>query len=75
MKSKKILLSPPYLSELDWNALSESRKKFLDFSSHELISNFENEIARLSGTKYAVALSSGTASLHLVDPLAGQVGE
>ena len=65
MKSKKILLSPPYLSELDWNALSESRKKFLDFSSHELISNFENEIARLSGTKYAVALSSGTASLHL----------
>lgn len=65
MKSERIYLSPPHQSGNELEAL----RRVLD--SNWLapvgpdLSEFEQEICKVTGFKYAVATSSGTAALHL----------
>jgi perosamine synthetase len=59
-----IRLTVPYIDENEYQAVQGVLKSgFLVQGSN--VARFEEEIARYVGTKYAVALSSGTASLHL----------
>ena len=70
-KAKRIYLSPP-------NATENERNLILDaFDSNWLaplgphVDAFEEEFAKKTGCKYAVAVSSGTAALHLALKIIG----
>lgn len=70
-KPKKIYLSPPHLD-------GNERELLLDaFDSNWIaplgphVDNFENEFCDYTGAKHSLALSSGTAGLHLALILAG----
>ena len=62
---KKIYLSPPYLNgnELDYISKAIDSKWIAPKGPH--LNEFENSIAEYVGREYCVALSSGTAALHL----------
>ena len=56
--------SRPTISEEDVKAVSEVLRSG-NIVQGRKVQEFENQIARLIGTKYAVACSSGTAAIHL----------
>ncbi|HOK79241.1 MAG TPA: DegT/DnrJ/EryC1/StrS family aminotransferase [bacterium] len=63
---KKIRLSRPCIENKD--AVLDLARKILEtgfFTQGKYVSLFENQIARYLGIKYAIAVSSGTAALHL----------
>lgn len=62
---KKIYLSPPHLNgnELDYISKAIDSKWIAPTGPH--LNEFENSVAEYVGREYCVALSSGTAALHL----------
>ena len=64
MPNYRIKLSTPQIKFREYLYLLKSLKSN-QIAQGEYIEKFENELAQISGRKYAVALSSGTAALHL----------
>lgn len=63
--SERLLLSPPYITESEVeSAIAALRSGWVAPLGPE-VDQFEVEMAEASGRRYAVALSSGTAALHL----------
>lgn len=64
-KVKQVFLSPPHMGccEQDYVDLAFRENYIAPVGSN--LSAFETDIAALSGRKFAVALSSGTAGIHL----------
>ena len=67
---KQILLGPPSLAQDEIKAVSRVIKSG-QLSLGEETAKFEQEMAQWVGTKYAVAVSSGTTGLHLAVIAAG----
>jgi perosamine synthetase len=61
---KKILLGPPSLDQKDINAVVKVLKS-RQLSLGEQTEKFEAELAQFVGARYAAAVASGTAALHL----------
>jgi dTDP-4-amino-4,6-dideoxygalactose transaminase len=68
---KRIYLSPPHLSGLEAQFLREALDSGWIAPLGPQVEAFEKEFAEVVGTPYALALSSGTAALHLALILAG----
>jgi dTDP-4-amino-4,6-dideoxygalactose transaminase len=64
-KRARIHLSVPELSELEEDFLFQALRSGWVSTVGPSISMFEQEIAEFTNSKFAVALSSGTAALHL----------
>lgn len=62
---KRIHLSPPHMSGEEWKYISEAFQSNWVAPLGKNVDEFENEIAAYIGVKGAVAVSSGTAALHL----------
>jgi len=73
-KTPRIYLSPPHMSPLERELLLDAFDSNWIAPLGPHVEMFEQEFARAVGAPYAVALSSGTAALHLALLLAG-VGE
>ena len=69
--SYKIFLSPPDVSEDDFHAIKEAFESGWVAPAGPHLVQFENKICEITGAKNAVALSSGTAAIHLGLLLAG----
>lgn len=67
----RIYLSPPSISALDIAEVVKSLESGWVAPVGPDIDSFENEVASFVGRKFAVALSSGTAALHLAYKAAG----
>lgn len=65
MDVSRILLSPPKASRQDVQAVVEALQSGWIAPAGPHIALFEDAISRTVGTEHAVALSSGTAALHL----------
>ena len=62
---KRIYLSPPDLGPLDRELLMDAFDSGWAAPLGPHVDAFEREVAAVAGVPYAVALSSGTAGLHL----------
>lgn len=64
---KRIFLSSPHMSDegFEKQYIEEAFDKNFIAPAGENVDKFEKEVAQLVGTKYAVALSSGTSAIHL----------
>jgi pyridoxal phosphate-dependent aminotransferase EpsN len=67
----RIYLSPPHLSGLEAEYVREAFASNWVAPAGPHLSAFENELATLVGVPHAVAVSSGTAALHLALRLLG----
>ena len=67
----RIYLSPPHLSGLEKDFLLEALDSNWIAPLGPQVDSFEEEIAKYLGVKAAVALSSGTAALHLALKISG----
>jgi len=67
----RIYLSPPHLSGLEKEFLQEALDSNWIAPLGPQVDSFEQEIAQYLGVKSAVALSSGTAALHLALRISG----
>lgn len=65
---------PLSYNPIDSVALSEILAQYKNFPHSQLINDFEKILAEILGVKYVVALSSGTAGIHLALRLLG-IGE
>lgn len=71
VSNSRIYLSPPHMGPLEQGFISEA------FASNWIaplgphVDAFQSEFAKMVGSAHAVALSSGTAALHLAIQLAG----
>ena len=70
--SNKIWLSSPTMHEDEARYLMEAYETNWMSTVGKNIDEIEVQIAELVGVKYAVALSAGTAALHLATKLAGE---
>jgi aminotransferase in exopolysaccharide biosynthesis len=61
---KRIALSEPYLKGREGKYLKECVRTGWVSSCGPFVSRFENLVAELAGSRYAVSVSSGTAALH-----------
>ncbi|MDM7325327.1 MAG: aminotransferase class V-fold PLP-dependent enzyme, partial [Thermus sp.] len=68
---KRIYLSPPHLSGLEETFLKEALDSGWIAPLGPQVEAFEREFAQVVGAKHALALSSGTAAIHLALILAG----
>ncbi len=68
---KRIYLSPPHLSGLEGQFLQEALESGWIAPLGPQVDAFEQEFAEAVGAKHALAVSSGTAALHLALILAG----
>jgi len=64
-KQNKIFLHEPLLDKKDEKALSDVIKTRFVSTVGKKISIFENRIKKFTGSKYVLALNSGTSALHL----------
>jgi len=62
---KKIFLSPPHMSGKEQTYIAEVFESNYIAPLGEFVNRFESEIENYTGTRYALALSSATAGLHL----------
>ena len=62
---KRILLSPPDVGVAEEKAASDAIKSGWVAPAGPHLEHFEKKLAEISGRSHAVALSSGTAALHL----------
>lgn len=62
---KRIYLSPPHLSGLEGHFLQEALESGWIAPLGPQVEAFEQEFAQVIGAKHALAVSSGTAALHL----------
>ena len=67
----RIYLSPPHLSGLEKFFLQEALDSNWIAPLGPQVDSFEEEMAEFLGVKAAVALSSGTAALHLALRISG----
>ena len=68
---KPILLSTPHMGDTEMTFVEEAFRTNWIAPLGPNVDAFEKDIARLSGTAHAAALSSGTAALHLALVLLG----
>ena len=68
---KRIYLSPPHMSGLEQQFVQDAFRSNWIAPLGPHVDAFEQEFCDLIGAKYAVALSSGTAAIHLALILAG----
>lgn len=68
---KRIYLSPPHLSGLEAQFLQEALESGWIAPLGPQVEAFEREFAEVVGARHALALSSGTAAIHLALILAG----
>ena len=67
MKSSgKIFLQPPYIGRAERAAVMKAFDSGFIAPCGPQLDEFERRLAKLSGRKYAVALSSGTAAIDLI---------
>ncbi len=71
MTHPRIYLSPPHLSGLEQNFVAEAFASNWIAPLGPQVDAFEQEVAATVGTEHAVALSSGTAAIHLALIAAG----
>ncbi len=71
MKNERIFLSAPHMGGLELEFVKEAFASNYIAPLGPQVDAFEQEFARKVGAKYATALSSGTAALHLVLRYAG----
>ncbi len=71
MKSKRIFLSAPHMGGLELDFVKDAFDSNYIAPLGPQVDAFEKEFAQAVGAKYATALSSGTAALHLVLRYAG----
>jgi dTDP-4-amino-4,6-dideoxygalactose transaminase len=64
-KENRIFLSPPHLGNAERDFVNEAFDKNWLAPVGENINHFEDEIAKVTGCAHAIALASGTASIHL----------
>ncbi len=64
-KKRRIFLSPPHIGELEIEFIKEAFASNYIAPVGPQLDAFEQEFAEITGAKYAVAVSSGTAALHL----------
>lgn len=69
--AKKVWLSSPTMHGEELEYMTDAYRKNWMSTVGENINEAERSIAKIVGVKYAVALSSGTAALHLAMKLAG----
>jgi sugar O-acyltransferase (sialic acid O-acetyltransferase NeuD family) len=75
-EKEQIYLSPPHLSGSEIGYIKKAIATNWVSTVGENITDFEQEICRFTGSKFAVALNSGTAAIHLALILAGvQAGD
>jgi len=58
-------LSTPHIDNKDYNYVKKVIKSNWISTSSFYVNNFEKQISKISGTKYAVATNSGTSAIHL----------
>lgn len=63
---KRIFLQPPYVGKAERDAVMKAFDSGYVAPCGPQLDEFERRLAKLSGRKYAVALSSGTAAIDLV---------
>ncbi|WP_430786426.1 DegT/DnrJ/EryC1/StrS family aminotransferase [Virgibacillus flavescens] len=71
MTNPRIYLSPPHMSGRELHYIEEAFRKNWIAPLGPNVDAFEKEIARYVGVKEAVAVSSGTAAIHLALSLLG----
>jgi len=64
-KKKRIFLSPPHLGRLEQQYVNDAFESNYIAPLGAQIDAFEREFSEYTGIKYCVALSSGTAAMHL----------
>ena len=69
---KKVWLSSPTMHGEEINFVREAYESNWVSTVGKNIDSIEEQVAELVGVKYAVALSAGTAALHLATKLAGE---
>jgi dTDP-4-amino-4,6-dideoxygalactose transaminase len=70
-KNKRLFLSPPHMSGIELDFIKEAYDSNWIAPLGPMVDAFEAEFAQAIGAKYALALSSGTAAIHLALILAG----
>ncbi|MCJ8009126.1 DegT/DnrJ/EryC1/StrS family aminotransferase [Lederbergia wuyishanensis] len=65
VKNEKVLLSPPHLSGNEWKFIQEAIDTNWIAPLGPHVDGFEKEMANYLGVKDAIAVSSGTAAIHL----------
>lgn len=65
MPSKRIFLSPPHMGENEKKYINEAFEANYITSAGEQIDKFEAQVKDLTNSKYAIAVSCGTAAIHL----------
>jgi perosamine synthetase len=66
---RRVRLAPPLFTEGDISAISDQISSVLRsgwLTSGPLVERLEDGFKRVSGTRYAIAMSSGTAALHAI---------
>jgi pyridoxal phosphate-dependent aminotransferase EpsN len=71
LQQKRIYLSSPHLSGLEQSFVADAFATNWIAPLGPHVDEFEREFAAVAGARHAVALSSGTAALHLALQLAG----
>jgi dTDP-4-amino-4,6-dideoxygalactose transaminase len=71
MNTTRVYLSPPHMSGLELQYIDETFATNWIAPIGPQVDAFESEFAELVGAKYAAAVSSGTAALHLALLLTG----
>ena len=65
MKPKRIFLSPPHMSGEELRFVHEAFESNYIAPVGPMVNAFEQEFAEYVGIKHCLALSSGTAAMHL----------
>lgn len=65
IKSKRVFLSPPYLNGNEIKYIQEAIASNYIAPLGPQVDAFEKELVDFTGKRYAVALSSGTAAMHI----------
>ena len=71
VREKKIYYGHQYLDEADYEAVLDLLKSGDDLTCGPRIRALEEKLCRITGAKYAVAVSNGTAALHVACLAAG----
>ncbi len=74
VRDTKLYYGHQYLDEADYQAVLDVLKSGNDLTCGPKIGELEEKLCRVTGAKYAVAVSNGTAALH-VACLAAGIGE
>lgn len=71
VRDTKIYYGHQYLDEADYNAVLDLLKSGADLTCGPKIKELEEKLCRITGAKYAVCVSNGTAALHVACLAAG----